>query len=105
MSRPSTGFRRRQYSPRRHELATRPVPTTAVVWWRGETGDHAFGAGGSGFLRSKCGAVRWSVLMTFVEGTVSPCHACLAIVNPNPVPESIVAPPTESELHLMDGNR
>lgn len=97
--------RRSRYSTRAHELDTRPARDNGqVVWWHGAADgvDHAFGAGGSGFLRSRCGAVRWSVLMTLVEGTVKPCAVCRDLVTP---PEPAAAPVTESELRLLDGNR
>lgn len=100
------GTRRAAYRGRRHELETRPrvqADDGQIVWWRGPEGDHAFPVT-TGYLRSKCKAVRWDTTMQRVEGTVKPCLDCLRLVAP---PASAAAAPvlTESELRLLDGNR
>lgn len=91
--------RRRRYQGRRHQVDTRPQGHTVVeggfVWYRGPSGDHAFGSGTSAFLRSACKNVRWDVRMHLVEGSVNPCAACRAVAEPI----------TESEHRLLDGNR
>lgn len=103
MTRPWQHSRREAYSTRAHDVATRPLEQPAVVWWRGERGDHAFGTGGSGFMRSRCAAVRWTTRMTLVEGTVSPCTDCLAAIAAAAERDPAII--SESELRLLDGNR
>lgn len=106
MTAPHRVARRSRYSGRRHQVDTRPTPLpnpaddAKILWYRGDQGDHAFGGGTTGFLRSKCGEVRWTVRQHVVEGTVRPCAACLAAIDPLPV--QLV---TESELRAIDGNR
>lgn len=103
--------RRSRYAGRAHDVETRhtrpDLPAVddddKVIWYRGQDGDHAFGAGPTSFLRSRCGDVRWDVRMHVVEGTVRPCAGCMAVIAP--LPTMTVAPATESELHAMDGNR
>jgi hypothetical protein len=86
-----------------HRMAidTTAVPATPpaisqVVWYRhsDQVDDHAFGVG-EGWMRSRCREIRWNVLMRPVDGSVRACPGCLAAV----------APITESELRLLDGNR
>jgi len=95
--------RRRRYSPRSHDVATRAP--AGYVWYRGPAGDHAFSTGTTGFLRSACKDARWDVRMTLVEGTVDACASCLAVVAPPDAPTTDVAPETESELRLAWGDR
>lgn len=108
MPAPRRRSRRFRYAGRARDIETRNARPEAaaddqVVWYRGPDGDHAFGAGSTGFLRSRCGEARWDVRMHVVEGTVRPCAGCLAEISP--LPTMPVAPATESELHAMDANR
>jgi hypothetical protein len=74
--------RRQTYSERRHDVATRPTPTpTEVRWWRTPDGiDHAFNLGGS-WMRSRCGSVTWTVVLTpLLFGPANACAGCMAEV-------------------------
>jgi hypothetical protein len=89
--------RRRWADPR--PVTPDPLDDDRVIWYRGPDGDHAFGVS-TGYLRSKCKAVRWDVRLHAVEGTVRPCTGCLAVIEPLPV-----AAMPEGEARAMDGNR
>ena len=52
-------------------------------WYRSpDAVDHAFGPGSS-WMRSRCGIVRWTVLLTpALSGPTDPCPDCLAEIGP-----------------------
>lgn len=58
------------------------TPPDAPKWWRAADGfDHAFSAG-SGWMRSRCGDVRWTVALTpALFGPSNPCPTCDLLVN------------------------
>ena len=94
--------RRRSYTPRRHDIDTRPEGPkylTKFVWYRGPHGDHAFSTGSTNYLRSACRAVRFDVRMSLVEGSVQPCTDCQAVTMP------AIAPETELEKRAAWGDR